>query len=382
MIRQKYIARKEPYGWLLFNPVTQAIQRVNSGYIEELKKEGMSIREVINPYVKRALSAPIKVFIDVTNHCNLQCLHCLSSSKPPSKILLPYNYIHALVENCYELGVFIIKLGGGEPLLRDDIWKIVDLISHKGIAISMSTNGTILDAEIIHNLKKYNIAISVSIDGDEKIHDYIRGEGVYKKAVDTLKRLKEAGINPSVRFTLMTINQGITKHVVSLSNELGVRLRVRRARPQRRTIENNLVIREVSKEYFEILEMLNLCKNCEIEDIMNFSNSIRPHLLLGPTDCGAGTRSMHVNFNGGISPCIFLGNSFVDGNIYHTSLMDVWKNGKKTKIMRNIPLNNECKICARKLICHGECPAIRLYVGNSLNHSDPSCLKYYLKESS
>ena len=242
MIKQKYIARKEHYGWLLFNPVTQVIQRVNYDYIKRLKKRGVSIREVVNPIIEGALSAPIKVFIDVTSYCNLQCLHCLSASTPQNKIFLPYEHIHALIEECHDFGVFIIKLGGGEPILRDDLWKIVDLIWDKGMAISMSTNGTMLNDEIIHNLKKYNIDISVSIDGDENMHDYIRGKGVYKKAINALKRLKKAGINPSIRFTLMTINLTTVKHVVKLSSDLNIRLKVRRARPQKRTIENNLVV--------------------------------------------------------------------------------------------------------------------------------------------
>jgi radical SAM protein with 4Fe4S-binding SPASM domain len=55
--------------------------------------------------------------------------------------------------------------------------------------------------------------------------------------------------------------------------------------------------------------------------------------------------------------------------------MDVWRNGKSTKIMRNIALNNECKTCKRKMICHGECPAIRLYATGTLNGLAPSCLK-------
>jgi len=375
MTKKKYIARKEHYGWLLFNPVTQIIQRVNYDYIGRLKKQGVLIREVINPIVEGALTAPIKVFIDVTNYCNLQCLHCLSASGPQNKIFLPYEHIHAIIEECHDFGVFIIKIGGGEPILRDDLWKIVDLIWNKGMAISMSTNGTMLNDDITQNLKKYNINISVSIDGDENTNDYIRGKGVYKKAINTLRRLKRAGINPSIRFTLMTVNLTIMKHVVKLSRDLGIKLKVRRAKPQKRTIENNLIIRDANREYFEALKILNTYKNCEIEDIMNFSNSIRAHLLIGLTDCGAGTRSIHVNYNGDVLPCIFLGNSFVDGNIYHTSLMDIWKNGEKTKIMRNIALNNECKTCERKMICHGECPAIRLYATGTLNGLDPSCLK-------
>ena len=379
MIKQKYIARKEHYGWLLFNPVTQLTQRVNYDYIGRLKKQGVLIREVANPIVEGALTAPIKVFLDITNYCNLHCLHCLSDSKPQNKIFLPYEYIHALIEECHDSGVFIIKLGGGEPLLRDDIWKIVDLIWNKGMAISMSTNGTILNDEIIQKLKEYIIDISVSIDGDENTHDYIRGKGAYKKAVNTLKRFKKAGIDPSIRFTLMTINFGTIKHVVKLSNNLGVRLKVRRAKPQKRTIENNLIIKEVSKKYFMILNILNACQNCEIEDIMNFSGSVRSPLLLSATDCAAGTRSIHINFNGNISPCIFLGDAFVDGNIYSTSIMSIWRNGMKTKIMRNIVVNEECENCKRKMICHGECPAIRLYTTGSVNGLDPGCLKDYLE---
>ncbi len=245
MIKQKYIARKEHYGWLLFNSSTRVIQRVNYDYIKRLKKEGALIREVVNPIIKGALSAPIKIFIDVSNYCNLQCLHCLSGSSPQNKIFLPYERIRELIEECYDLGVFMIKLGSGEQFLREDIWEIGDLIWHKGM-----------------------------------------------EAINTLKRMIKAGINPAIRFTLMTINLRTVSHIVKLSSDLGVKLKVRRAKPQKRTIESGLIIQEASKEYFEALKILNKCRNCEIEDIMNFPGSVRSHLLIGPADCGAGTRSL------------------------------------------------------------------------------------------
>ena len=374
MNRPNFIARREHYGWLIFNIKSRQIQRGNAGNVQKLIQQGASVRVITNSLVPGALSAPIKVFLDITNHCNLQCIHCLSSSQPQSRTHLSFDIIQAVVNECRESGVFMIKIGGGEPLLRKDIWDIVHFIWSQGMAISMSTNGTILTEQIITNLRRFDVDISVSIDGDEATHNAIRGEGVYQKAIRTLQRFKSSGINPSIRFTMMNINIRTVPHVVRLARSLDLRLKVRRLKPRGRAVKNDLIINSPTKEYLEALDILNATEKCEIEDIMNFQGSIRSHLLLGPNDCGAGTRSVHINFNGDVSPCIFLGPDFVDGNIQQTSLMDIWRNGVKMQILRNLPLNDQCSMCDRKFTCHAECPAIRLYLTGSLHGDDPGCL--------
>ena len=72
MKEYEYIARKEHYGWLLFHVSTRDIQRVSHSVVQDFKKKGVYIRELQDSQIEGALSAPIKLFLDVTNHCNDQ----------------------------------------------------------------------------------------------------------------------------------------------------------------------------------------------------------------------------------------------------------------------------------------------------------------------
>lgn len=87
--------------------------------------------------------------------------------------------------------------------------------------LTMSTNG-ILIPEYIHTFQK-NKGIQVSVDGDEKAHDFIRGKGSYEKAVKALKTLDEHGIHHSISFTLCKANKHCVDHVIDLCVEIGAR---------------------------------------------------------------------------------------------------------------------------------------------------------------
>ena len=83
-----------------------------------------------------------------------------------------------------------------------------ELIGH----VALATNG-ILIPKYIHIFHK-NDGIQVSVDGDEKAHDFIRGEGSYEKAVRALKLLDEHGIRHSISFTINQANKHCIDHII------------------------------------------------------------------------------------------------------------------------------------------------------------------------
>lgn len=378
-MKKQFIVKKEFYGWLLFDIRDKKITKINDDDVERLESDGGIIRKIINPLIYGALSSPNKIFIDLTNHCNLSCKHCLSTSSKKNKIHIPFNKIKEIIDECHELGVFLFKLGGGEPFLRSDIWQICELISEKNIGITASTNGTVVSKKMVEGIKKYRIKLSISIDGDQEHHDFIRGKGIYEKTLNGIETLMDNDICPTLQFTLMNNNFKQTDHVLALSNELGLKLKIRRVKPIGRAKENKLVSTEQQGNYLRFLDKINEHPDIDLEDIQRLDYSSKSDIILGPTDCGAGTRSMHISYDGTITPCVYLGESFVDGNIHTARIRDVWKNGKNFIKIRNLKLNDECKQCERKMICHGECPAVRMISTNKLNGIDPACIKRFKK---
>lgn len=112
-----------------------------------------------------------------------------------------------------------IILSGGEPLLHPNFINVCDTIRKLNGRITLSTNGVLIP-KYIHIFHK-NDAIQVSVDGNEKIHDYIRGEGSYQKAVKALNLLDENGINHGIGFTLNKLNMKCVDYIIDLCIETG-----------------------------------------------------------------------------------------------------------------------------------------------------------------
>ncbi|NCB03824.1 MAG: radical SAM protein, partial [Spirochaetia bacterium] len=276
-----------------------------------------NVRIVEGSLVDGAMIAPIKLFINVDNRCNLECIHCFSASSPIGNYHIPYSKFIEIIDEAYEIGVFLFVIGGGEPLIRGDIWDIVSYIRSKGMGVSLTTNGTICNDEIIQNIKKYDVRMNISFDGKEETHDYIRGKGgAYRNALKTVKTMLISGISPTIRFTLMPMNIKDTAHMISLADTLGVKLKARRAKPSSRAVKNDMIIKAIDGEYLNAIYLLNDSPICGVEDIMNINYGAKESLLVSDSDCGAATRIMFIEADGRISPCSFLRDEFWSGSIY------------------------------------------------------------------
>ncbi len=135
--------------------------------------------------------------ISVTDRCNLRCIYCTVQSMPhlSHDDILRYEEIHRVVQVAAGLGVRSIRLTGGEPLVRPDLSKLVELLSPVDSIeeISLTTNGTMLDkyaAELkAAGLKRVNISLDTlkpdrfqRITGSDKLKDVLSGIEAAKRA--------------------------------------------------------------------------------------------------------------------------------------------------------------------------------------------------------
>ncbi len=375
----EYIARKESNeNWLVFHTIDHSVRWLDDDQLKKL----YSVKVVERPFVDNAMTAPIKLFVNITNKCNLKCSHCFSMSSPSGNDHIPYDKFVEIIDEASEMGIFLFVLGGGEPFLRNDLWEIISYIRSKEMGVSLTTNGTICNDETLRNIKKHNVRMNISFDGKEKTHDFVRGKsGVYRNALETVKIMLASGIKPTIRFTLMPLNLRDTPHMISLADTLGVKLKARRAKPSSRANRNDMIIKNVSDDYIEAVSLLNNSPICGVEDMMNVSFGAKEPLLVSDSDCGAATRIMFIEADGKIAPCSFLRDEFWSGSIYTDSLDSIWHNSSQFKALRNLELNGKCSKCDRRRICHAECPAMRLYVNGSLSADEHGCLKDFLLDN-
>lgn len=123
------------------------------------------------------LSAPFRVFYDITYKCNLRCKHCFTSSGIKKEDELTIDEKIKLVEQLSKLGVERVSIAGGEPFASKDLYKFIEKCNEENIDVSISTNATLFTNEIINKINKMRIKnITVSFDGR-----YRKKHGFYKR---------------------------------------------------------------------------------------------------------------------------------------------------------------------------------------------------------
>jgi len=138
---------------------------------------------------RHGCALPAIINVSPTEACNLRCRGCYASAYTRG-LEMSEAQLEGLVSDARELGIHFIGLLGGEPLLRKDLLPLLG--RHKDVAFRISTNGTLLDDEIVGWLKGLgNVVIFFSLEGFEADTDWWRGEGVYRRIVEGMRWLRQ-----------------------------------------------------------------------------------------------------------------------------------------------------------------------------------------------
>ncbi len=130
---------------------------------------------------------PRTAIVLLNRRCNLRCQFCDHWKYRDD---LPARAIHAVIDQAQGVGVRTLVLTGGEPLLRRDLYDIIDRARDRELAVNVTTNGTLINRRIRKLAGHPPHSISVSIDGLDATHDRLRGrEGTAAKAWAGIERL-------------------------------------------------------------------------------------------------------------------------------------------------------------------------------------------------
>ncbi|MEX2580247.1 MAG: radical SAM protein [Verrucomicrobiales bacterium] len=147
---------------------------------------------------------PVVVW-NITRRCNLRCLHCYSNSEARSYPgELTWAQSRAVIEDLAEFGIPALLFSGGEPMIHPGFFDLAALARDSGLRLTLSTNGTLIDAESAERIRDIGFAyVGISLDGIGETHDYFRGRtGAFTKAVAAFRHCKEAGQKVGLRLTL------------------------------------------------------------------------------------------------------------------------------------------------------------------------------------
>lgn len=163
------------------------------------------------------------VALEVTRSCNLACRHCRAEAHPePFEGELTTGEIKNLLDSFAEAGSPMVIFTGGEPLLRPDIFELIDHAHKNGLVCACSPNGTLIDAENARKLKEAGVnRCSISIDGpDAKSHDALRGvPGAFEASMRGIRHLREAGLPFQINTTVTRNNLDSFKNIFDLDRK-------------------------------------------------------------------------------------------------------------------------------------------------------------------
>jgi MoaA/NifB/PqqE/SkfB family radical SAM enzyme len=114
------------------------------------------------------LGAPLYVAWQITNECNLACLHCIEESGPGKAFAdeLDETQIFAVLEELMKHEVPYLSFSGGEPMLHPQFFRMVEYVCERGAQLKIETNGHYLSVDNCRRMKALGVkAVQVSLDG-------------------------------------------------------------------------------------------------------------------------------------------------------------------------------------------------------------------------
>lgn len=359
------------------------------------------IRTSIEGGKERTLDGAIAIW-NLTNRCNLSCLHCYSKATLESEDALSTDEIFATLEDMADSGIRFIIFSGGEPLTRHDIFEIAARARELGIITYLSTNGLYVHR---HNVEKIVSAfdyIGVSIDGSEATHDHFRGlKGSFKLSMDAIRLLLEHSNRVGIRFTLTTETledlpfifelaeiHGIPKVYIShlVYSGRGLENRAMDLNPQQRYRAVEFILGKAF-EYYESGKGIEVVTgNMEMDAVallQQFLVRYPEHVstlqerLMRWGGNSAGRNLVNIDSRGNVKPDPFF--PIALGSIKEKPFSEIWQDTHSPLLqsLRTHPrvLGGVCAVCDYLAICNGGSRARAYAVHGSLSGDDPSCYR-------
>ena len=176
--------------------------------------------------VQAAGGPPLRMIAwELTRNCNLNCLHCRArASCGPFEGELSTEECRKVLDSIASFSSPTIILTGGEPLMRDDIFDIIEYGQKKGLRLVIAINGTLLDEAKARRMKESGIMrVSMSLDGkDAGSHDSFRGvDGSFDSVMRAAKILTTVGLPFQINTTVTRLNVNDLEEIYALVKNIG-----------------------------------------------------------------------------------------------------------------------------------------------------------------
>lgn len=339
---------------------------IEKEYLEELKKLELltDVNNCSNEKIKIPNAKLIYAWLEITEACNLRCVHCYGQFGHPKidkeKTLKTKDW-KEIIDKLIRYGCRDIQLIGGEPMVHKDFYEILEYAHLQGMKrIDVFTNGTFIDEKSIEIFKKTNASIRVSVYGhNAEIHDRItKQSGSFEANKKGLQLLKENNIPTSIAVVVMKENEKYIDEIKKYITELGHRYNGYDViRPSCVTDKKNHSITNI--------KLLNSRYNTKAEFWTSNNSFIESHFY---NSCWNG--KIAITSKGEILPCIFARDEII-GNIREDTeeqlkekIVMTWRKTKDDV--------DTCKDCEFRYCCH-DCRPLAKAINGEIMSKYPRC---------
>lgn len=371
------------------NDVREAMEELN-----ELIEAGQLFTEdIYEPYVKdfKKRETVVKALcLHIAHDCNLACKYCFAEEGEyhGRRALMSFEVgkkaLDFLIANSGSRRNLEVDFFGGEPLMNFEVVKQLvaygreqEKIHNKNFRFTLTTNGVLLNDEILEFLNKEMANVVLSIDGREEVNNKMRpfrnGKGSYELIVPKFQKVAESRkqTNYYVRGTFTRNNLDFSEDVLHLEDlgfeQISVEPVVAADTEDYALREEDIPV--ICEQYDKLAkEMVKRSKEGKCFNFFHFMIDLQggPCVAKRISGCGSGTEYLAVTPWGDFYPChqfvgeekFLLGN--VDTGIVNTDIVETFKGC-------NVYAKDKCKNCFSKFYCSGGCAANSYNFNGSIN---------------
>lgn len=321
----------------------------------------------------------------VTGRCNYRCKHCFLSAPEARFGELPTEDCLRIIRQMAQAGIQEVTLTGGEPLVRQDLFLLLDEIQKQGLKLkAIATNGALVNELLLDRLEERGLRPSffMSFDG-VGWHDWLRGiEGAEKMLMGKFELLAGRGFYTGSAFTMHKRNAGVLRQTVNRLAEVGVQQfivnrMISFGEWRKYGQDFNITQREVFETYLEYLPHFfedGMPVNLILNRMLRLYRGSYDYTITaidrgGSCDrivCPATRQFVFITGNGKVAPCIPIAGMAAQeehfADLSQMSLAQALEDSPYSACyMRTaaeyFAKNPECAVCEYRRFCMGGCRA-------------------------
>ncbi|MFC1836790.1 radical SAM protein [Thermodesulfobacteriota bacterium] len=290
----------------------------------------------------RDLHVPKDANLELTYRCNLKCVHCYLEEDTTGE--LTTDEVCSIIDQLADAGTIEICFTGGEALLREDFFTLVARARQRHMAVSLITNGTLIDKSVVDLFKGYHFAsVLISLYGvTAETHDSVtRVEGSFAKTFRAIHLLRDHGLKVQIKTPIMKQNADEVALVSDFCDEIGAALQI------------GPVIGPTTKGSRRPLQYRLSDEELERYVKWDIASGRVPRGYVGM--CNAGFSNVSISAHGKVYPCIVLRREA--GDLRRQSLAEIWNGSATLRSMRAVQPQDfrECDQCEHLHDC-SRCP--------------------------